>query len=236
MRRSFAAATAILGLAAASALATATITKRQARAIVAAIELRHSDLPGTSVQADPVTAQEQQENTQLARCMGSVLPSAALAFAQSPSFNSSVGGGQTSVNSATDVLPSVALVAKDFAADAQPRALSCLTRNVVDALEPGLPTGERILSSATVRIAAKIRGFSDVQATRTTITVSPPGGGAPTVAAASSTSLHLDLIAFADGQVEIELQVVSTPGLPSSSLEQRLDGILGARARTVLGK
>jgi hypothetical protein len=93
----------------------ATITAAQAPAVAAAISIRHADLPTDQQKSNPITPQELQQDATLTKCVGGVPVSEALANTQSPNFLSASGASVT-INAGTEILPSTALVATDFAA------------------------------------------------------------------------------------------------------------------------
>ena len=51
----------------------------------------------------------------------------------------------------------------------------------------------------------------------------------------TNVSLYADVIGFIYGQAEVALDVLTTATLPSSSLEQRLESDLVARAKSAIG-
>lgn len=227
------AAICLVGLLLAGSAAAATITRARARAIVAAVELRHGDLPGTTAVPNPLNAKQEKFDEQLDACVGSVPVSRELAAGQSPEFNSEKSTPLLSIGSFADVLPSSALVATDFAESARPRALACTTNAVSQSL--GTPEkGMRISSASTVFIAAPVGGLEHQLASRTTVEYAATGGGGPVLAAARLPAVYVDLDTCAVGQVEFELEVVSVLSPPPAATERRLLELLAARARSAL--
>ena len=219
----------LLGLVADVTLASPrTITRSQATAVATAISLRHSDLPGLKQEANPITAQQQRLTAQATACAGGVPASEAFANTQSPAFVSS--GQSVTVVSGTEILPSAALVAKDFAAVTRPHALTCLLSELTSSLHASLPKGDKVTSATAARIPSVVSGIADTFAIRITFAV--------TVREATTTvsvPLYADQIGFTDGQAEVDLEVQTTVIKPSASLERQLAGLLVARARSAIG-
>jgi hypothetical protein len=217
-------------LTAAAAVASAhMITRGDAAAVAAAISLRHGDLPGTKQEPNPVTPQERQLGARATSCAGGVPPREAYANTQSPDFVSGAGGSSETVASSVEILPSASLVTRDFTALARPRALTCLLSELESAVEPSLPKGSKLVSSAATRMPPVVvasRSF-DV---RMTFLVSMREG-LTTV----EVPVYVDQIGFADGPAEVSLELQTAPVPPSGSLEHRLATLLLARARAAIG-
>lgn len=218
-----------LGLLATAALGARTVTRAQARAVANAISLRHSDLPSLTQTNNPVTPQQLQVENKAIACAGAVPLSKAFANTQSPLFQSS-GTAPVAVNSGTEILPSTALVAKDFAATERPHALRCLLSEVETGLKGGLPTTDKLANASAVRLPSVVTGMADSLAIRCTIDIRVAQGGTTV-----SVPVYADEIEFTDGQAEVSLVLNTTVTAPSSSLERRLASVLVARARAALG-
>lgn len=218
-----------LGLLATAALGARTVTRAQALAVANAISLRHSDLPSLTQSSDPVTPQQLQVENKAIACAGAVPLSKAFANTQSPIFQSS-GTAPVAINSGTEILPSTALVAKDFAATERPQALRCVLAEVETGLKVGLPTTDKLTKATAVKLPAIVTGMTDSLAIRCTIDVRVTQSGTTV-----TVPVYADDIGFSDGQAEVSLVLNSSGAAPSSSLERRLAAVLVARARSALG-
>jgi hypothetical protein len=230
-RVALAASLALVTLAAGAVAAFAspgTITAAQAPAVAAAIAIRHTDLPSDHQKSNPITPQELQQDATLTKCAGGVPVSEALANTQSPSFLSPSGTSVT-INSGTEILPSPALVATDFAAITGTHGLPCLLRQLRGELVGKPPKDETVKSFASSRppvVAGMAKAFAYrftvivTQTKRTTTLILP---------------IYVDLIGFAYGQVEVSLSVEAVGSKPPVALERRLAALLVARARTAIG-
>ena len=201
-----------------------TITRSQSAAVAAAIGLRHSDLPTLQQESLPITSRERALGAQVTSCEGGVPLSEAFAIVRSPAFLTtppSVG-----LVSQTEILPSVALVAKDFAAGQRSRALGCALSAQEQELRLSLAAGTKIADAHIARLPPRVSGTDGTSATRMTFDLAG-GAGTKTVA------VYIDDVSFNYGQVEVSLEIQTTPGEPSASLEARLARLLFARARTV---
>lgn len=218
-----------LGLLATAALGARTVMRAQARAVANAISLRHSDLPSLTQSNNPVTSQELQVENKAIACAGAVPLNKAFANTQSPIFQST-GTAGVAVNSGTEILPSTALVAKDFAATERPQALRCLLAELETELKGGLPTTDKLTNATIVRLPAVATGVADSLAIRATIDVRVAQSGTTV-----TVPVYADEIEFTDGQAEVSLVLNTAVTAPSSSLERRLAAVLVARARAALG-
>jgi hypothetical protein len=218
-----------VGAAAAATPAPRSVTRAQAAAVASAMNLRHSDLPGLMQQANPQTAQDRKLDAQASACAGAVPPSRAYTDTQSPAFISS-GQPSVAVASSVEIMPSTALVASDFHAVEQPRALPCLVTELDTQLRSSLPSSDRLGAGTATRLGPVASGVTDSFAVRIAFPVGVPAGKK-----VSTVTLYFDEVGFAWGQAEVSVEVQSTGVVPSSSLEKRLAGVLVARARATLG-
>jgi len=227
------AAPAVLVLALAAAAAAAPpprhLTRSQAVAVASKLLLRHADLPTLTQQPNPQTSQERKLCAQAGACAHGVPTSEAYANPQSPAFVSS-GQPTVAVASGVEILPSTALVATDFRAIEQPRALPCLLRELDTQLRMTLPAADRLGTGTIRRLPALVAGIGQSFALRITFPVTVKSG-----ATRSTTLLYFDQVGFGYGQAEVSLEVQSNGVAPSTSLERHLGGVLLARAHATLG-
>jgi hypothetical protein len=215
------------GAAAAFAL-PATITAAQAPAVAAAISIRHADLPTDQQKSNPITPQELQQDATLTKCVGGVPVSEALANTQSPNFLSASGASVT-INAGTEILPSTALVATDFAAITGTHGLPCLLRQLRGELIGKTPKDETVKSFASRRPQVA-EGIAKAFAYRFTVIVTQTKSTTTLI-----LPIYVDVIGFAYGQVEVSLSIEAVGSKPPAALERRLAALLVARAKTAIG-
>ena len=205
------------------------VTRSDAHAVATAINLVHSDVPTLKAHLNTLTARDRQANAQLAGCIGENPPGAGIADVRSPDFDGPSPMSLT-VDSETEILPSSAAVAKDLAAIRRPHALTCLRTAYTAALRESLPKTDTTTSSIArfsppvasgTDASFGIRIIVDVHAKTATTTVTVP--------------LYVDAIAFAYGQAEVTLDLLSAVTAPSPQLEAQLAKLLVARARRAIG-
>jgi hypothetical protein len=204
-----------------------TITRADALAVANAISLRHGDLPTLKPEPNPNTAQDQRATAALTKCVGGVPDSEAFANTQSDNF---VSADQAiTISSSTAILPTAALVAKDFAALARPQALTCVLDQLGASLRASLPKADRA-TSTVARIPSVVPGVAESAAIRLEIVVAVPKG-TRTV----KVPIYSDVIGFAYGQAEISMNIQQTVDPPTGSFERQLAALLLTRARAAIG-
>ncbi|MGD1051560.1 MAG: hypothetical protein ABR947_10850 [Solirubrobacteraceae bacterium] len=227
-RRAAVAGLALMAIGAPVALAAIpTITRAHALAVADAISLRHSDLPTLTQEPNPITAQDQQGTAALTKCAGGVPDSEAFANTQSDNFVST--NQSLTISSGTEILPTTALVAKDFAAIERPHALTCVLDLLGATLRASLPKTDRA-TSTIARIPSVVPSIAESEAIRLEIVVHVPKGKSTV-----DVPIYSDVIGFAYGQAEISMNVQQTLTPPSASLERRLAALLLARAQAAIG-
>ncbi|MGD1049508.1 MAG: hypothetical protein ABR947_00370 [Solirubrobacteraceae bacterium] len=208
--------------------APGTITAAQAPAVAAAISIRHADLPKDEQKSNPITAEELQQDAALTRCVGGVPVSDALANTQSPNFQS-VSGSTVVVNSGTEILPSTALVATDFAAITGNHGLPCLLRQLRSELV-GTPPKDETVKSFASRLSPVVAGVAQAFAYRFKVVITQTKSTTTLI-----LPIYVDVIGFAYGQAEVSLSVMVVGAKPSTALDRRLAALLVARARQAVG-
>jgi len=225
-RRVLLGAAAVLVLSAAGATASPrAIPSSGALKVAQAIVLRPSDLPAMSGRTVSV-AEEHPASEQFTACMGGSPSGAPFAAALSWFTTSKLSRVTTEVLSGVVIQPAAETVARDFAAFARPRALSCLVAADLAWERPALPKGETVTGSA-VRLLPVVSGTEQSSAARVTMIFHYR-------TTTATSAMFFDYIAFAYGQAEVQLAIVSqTP--PSTALESKLAALLLARAHTTIG-
>jgi hypothetical protein len=227
-RRTAAVALAVVMLGAPAALAAIrSITRADALAVANAISLRHSDLPTLKQEPNPDTAQDKQSAAALDKCVGGVPESEAFANTQSDNFVSA--NQAVEISSTTEILPTTALVAQDFAALERPLALTCVLNQLGASLRASLPKTDKA-TSTVARIPSVVPGVAQSAAIRLEIIVAVPKGKSTV-----KVPIYSDVIGFPYGQAEISMSVQQTLTPPPASLERRLAGLLLARAQAAIG-
>jgi hypothetical protein len=220
---------AVLAVGVAAALGShRTVTRPEAHTVAVAISLRRDDVPTLSAHSNPITSQQKRFSAQLTACVGGVPQSQVYAQAQSPTFTGS-GSSSLTLSSATEILPSAALVAKDLDAIRGAKGLPCLQRQLGTQLQASLAKGDRIAIHGAA-LPAVVSGSDGTFALRFNVVV--------TIKVASGTlhvQLYYDTIGFAYGQAEVGFDLLTTAVKPPSALERKLGASLRARARAALG-
>lgn len=204
------------------------LTRANAHAAALAINLRQGDLPKLAAQSNPITAGQRRFSAQLTACLGGVPDSEAYAVAQSPSFTGS-GAPALTVSSASEILPTAALVAKDLAAVDRSKGIPCLQRQLGRQLKASLAKGDT-LAIRGAPLPAVVSGSDGTFALRFSVVVGIKGGNS-----SRPLRVYYDTIGFAYGQAEVGLDVLSASAKPSAALERRLGASLLARARAAIG-
>ncbi|MGA2970842.1 MAG: hypothetical protein ABSE75_13690 [Acidimicrobiales bacterium] len=218
----------ILAVAAPVALAgLRTIKRADAVTVANAISIRHSDVPTLKQQSNPTTPASDTSGAALTACAGGVPASKAFANTQSPAFVTA--NDSLTISSETEILPSVALVATDFAAFERPLALTCLHSLLSKELGGEFPKSDKV-KTTVARFPSVISGVGKSFGLRFAIVVTVKQGGKSV-----SVAVYDDVVGFAYGQAEVTLNVQTTLTPPSATLERSLGAALLKRARTALG-
>ena len=204
------------------------VTQADARSVATAINIRKVDVPKLKQQSNPITATQLRQEAQLTACVGGVPPSDALANTQSPDFVTTTGTSVT-VNSGTEILPSAALVAKDFAAVTGPRGLPCLLADLRTELV-GTPPKDETVKSYASDLRPVVSGADGAFADRFSVIITVTHKTATLI-----LPLYVDLVGFTYGQAEVSLSIEAVGSKPPTALEHRLAALLLARARTAIG-
>ena len=204
------------------------VTHRQARAVAAAINLRHADLPTLKQIGSVTTTPEDAGGQQLSACAGGVPDRLAFANVTSPNFISNAEPSAT-ISSSTEILPSAGLVAKDLAAARSARGQTCIQEALQASLHSQAQKNETFTASLSLRPAPILGADTSVEV-RVAITASVKTNGRSV-----SVPLTADFIAFGWGQAEVTMSVLTSLAPPSASLESRLGAILVSRARAAIG-
>lgn len=203
------------------------VTREQAHAVAATINLRPGDLPGA--QLGPAVPSDRNASAALARCDGGPPYSDVLADVASRPFVAGTSNLRTLliISSETEIFPTPALAASDLAASSRPRGTACVLASWRSAMhvKGEVTTGE--VSS----IARNVIGTGVRAAIRLTFT--SRSSRSPT--ARGTITSRVDLFAFVRGQAETFLTVQTGGAVFSASTEHRLAEILVKRAGAAVG-
>lgn len=197
------------------------LTVAQARALGARINLRPADLAGYTAstrQRDPAS---QRSAAEFAACAGAAPPSRRIAEVESRDFAAGAGLQTAQVSSGVTVMPSTAVVALDLAAIRSSRGRRCLSSQLSKAIASGARGGARF-GAATLTVLPIPPGNTDgAFAYRLQI---------PGTASGLALKLYVDLIGFAAGPLQVQLQTLRLGRPFDTRLERRLYRLLLARA------
>jgi hypothetical protein len=215
----------LLASAGAAFAAGGKITRSDASAVAAAINLRKKDLPKNySQQPNAITVEERQLSDAATSCYRGVPNSEALANVVSPNF---VGGGLTrpAVSSTVEIYPSATLADKDTRAFTGPHALPCLQRLVVTEASSGLAKDETVTVDEAWLSDIQVDGFR-TYVLRSSVTIHLRSGKLRL-----TVPTYEDVLGFTYGQEEVALDYGESRAKPKLSVERKLLGILAARAK-----
>jgi|GEM_PF-4313865 len=172
-------------------------------------------------EAAPPTATSLEED----RCSGAIGDTSRVVKVDSAKFASVTGREHVEIYSNVEIMPTAALAAKNDAANASQRAVSC---------------AERFLPRAFARQNGRRVHYGQLSITR--IPLSLPGGygisvaatvlGVPAAIEAKQPHLYTDGFAFLSGRAEVALLAVAFPEPAPAGVESRLMSLLYDRAKT----
>jgi hypothetical protein len=215
---------ATLGIASESLAATAAAppTKAQAKSFAAAVDLRSGDVPGFKVTAaEKTTAADQRMGASVARCAGGVDPRRSVLDADSPDFSLASGIVQQDISSEVEVLPTTALVAKDFHAAISKRGRTCLEHALQKGFDATKIAGVKFGKVSVLTKTVQANGASASFALRFVITATIQGQKIP---------YYSDFLGFTLGQAEVTLSALGFDQPVSDSDELGLFSLLLRRA------
>jgi hypothetical protein len=211
-----------------------TVTKAQAAAYAPAVNLRATDLPRMDV-GKPERESEAPTpfELELARCYGGVNPQIRVLSRLSPTFTAtSEGEGENEgeheqIHSSVEVLPTLAIAAKNNAAQLSPRGLDCL-RSLIPATIANSDTRPVRYGSVALRhLTNPLPGVPGSFAIEIAMSVL----GMPDQLTATPPHLYIDILGFLSGPSEIGLGAIGFPKPVAQATEQRLIETLYSRAQ-----
>jgi hypothetical protein len=199
---------------------SSTLNVAQAKALAGAINLQAGDMPGYTVTPFQETVADQQGAIGYSTCAGTTPPSQLVVNVHSFDFDRGTGLQVEQLSSRVAVLPSASLVARDFAAVTSPKGESCFVSELTTALGAGsrsLQFGKPVLT----KLSPPARGTDGAFGYRLMVPAS--GGG-------QRLMLYSDLLGFASGTAQVQLESTRIGQPPDTATEQRLYALLVSRA------
>ncbi len=195
------------------------LTTSQATAVANAINLTAADVPSST--ASPPSPNDKQAAAQLASCAGGVPPSQEIVDIDSPSLSTGSGLTQQQASSNVTVQPSVADVQQNLHALTSAKGHACLNASLNTVLSkttsPGVTFSSGTITTLPFSSAHTDGGF----AARVTVKATAQGLHIP---------FYLDVIGFAKGPTEVELQTLGISQPYPAAQEARLLALLVSRA------
>ena len=212
--RLLAIATGVALLAAATALASPSMTRSRARQLARAVNLTRSDMAGYDHLSGSNAPNEDIWGSKVyARCAGRKAYGKDLADISSDAFERTSSDGDVSdFQSETEVLPNATLARRDIAIARSARGLRCLLKQVRAVAPPSVLKGVTITRmqppvphGVGLHVVMQVAGGSGTQ------------------------TLYSDVLVIQQRQVESALLALSRPNPPARADEDRLLGILSTR-------
>jgi hypothetical protein len=183
-----------------TATAAAAPTKADAKTFAVAVNLRRGDVPGFTLKpAEKTTAADKKMGASVATCAGGVDPARAILDADSPDFSVASGIVQQDISSEVEVLPTTALVAKDFAAAISKRGRTCLEHALQKGFDATKIKGVKFGKVSVLTKTVQANGASASFALRFVITATIQGQKIP---------YYSDFLGFTLGQSEVTLSAL----------------------------
>lgn len=224
---------AVDGRASLGAVATApmAMSRAQARAFVAAVNLRIQDVPGFKASSEHETesSAEKASERKMPRCAGSVGSSKDVAKASSETFQRESRTMDQIVSSNVSVASSPELALRALKALRSASVRDCLKRYVSQIfrrLARGPQGGVNVLPVAVTRLSLSAPGTAGSFGWRMSATISDHGAKVP---------FHMDLAGFVDGPAEVAMFALGLPEPFPSATEARLFAALVHRSIAHLG-
>jgi hypothetical protein len=199
---------------AAVAVAAPSMTKADAVAIAATINLTAGDMPGYSGSPATPSTGDGRFGARFDRCAGTVPTSKAVADVQSDDFERASQAAFDAVSSDVLVMPNAALARKDMRAAGSKRARKCIAAAFTGQKAAG---GVKILSAKVTSLPALAAGVVGI---RIKMRAAAKGVTVP---------MYTDFFIVGRGPVEAAVGFTSGPTRPLAAEEKRLVGIVKTR-------
>lgn len=222
-RRSLIAASALLSALALAACGSSSsskpMTTSQATTVANAINLTAADVPGST--SSPPSPTDKQAAAQLATCAGGVSPSLDIVNIDSPSFSTGSGLNQQQASSNVTVLPSSADVQQNLHALTSAKGHACLNSSLNSILSKTTSPGVTFSSGTITTLPFSSTNTDGGFGVRVTVSATAQGLHIP---------FYVDVVGFAKGPTEVELQTLGISQPYPASEEARLLALLVSRA------
>jgi hypothetical protein len=203
----------------------ASLKRRQAKAFIAAVNLRAADLPGFKVSKDHdhETTTEKGVEQELMRCVGGTAFSNGLAEGESPSFDRETLGMDETANSIVYVARSSSVAAKELVALRSDSVRACLAHYLEILFKEQKLNGATLSSVSVAALTPTAPGTTGSFGWRTTITFTVHEIAIPA---------NIDILGFVNGPAEVMLLTAGVPEPFPATAEHRLLSLLIHRAKT----
>jgi hypothetical protein len=202
------------------------VTAAKARQIASAVNLKASDLPDYKGKPHQETASDRANETKLAQCAGTTLPTQDIVDAYSPDFGKGNGLGQQEISSDVTVVPTTSDVQHDLAAITSSKAQQCLKTFLKKALSQQAGNQAKLVSVSLTPTQPSTGGSNPSFGYRVTVVLSASGQQIP---------VYYEVFGVAAGTAEVQLTAYEIgQQFPTATLTQ-LESLLTNRANQAVG-
>jgi hypothetical protein len=189
--------------------------------VASAINLTRADMRGYTPSPNPSSGPDSQAAA-LAQCAGATPLSQQLVDVSGEDFSRGSGLRSQQASSDVTVMPTVALVARDFAALASARGQACLRTYLTRVVVKSNPSSVKLVGGVTLTQLpiGSLRGVTRSVGLRIVVTEAVQRVRIP---------VYIDAIALASGRLEVSLSTFSIQAAFPASEERRLLAVLAAR-------
>lgn len=205
-----------------SSSSSTPLTKAQATTLAGQINLTQADVPGSTASPNPQDAASKASDAALAACTGGVPPSKEIVNLSSPSFSTGSGLTQNEASSNVTVLPSMADVQQNLKALTSAKGHSCLNTQLNKLLSTSGQSGVSFSSGTLTTLPFSTGTTQGGFGVRVTVNA---------VAAGQHIPFFVDVIGFAQGPTEVELEALGISKPYPAAEEARLVALLESRAK-----
>jgi hypothetical protein len=200
----------------------APLTKAEATTLAGQINLTPADVPGSTASPNPPSADSKAADEALASCTGGVPPSQQIVNINSDSFTTGSGLNEAEASSNVTVLPSAALVQQNLKALTSAKGHQCLNTQLNKLLTTSSHPGVTFSSGTITTLPFSSAGNDGGFAVRVTVNAVAQGLHIP---------FFIDVVGFAQGPTEVELEALGISKPYPASEEARLLSLLETRAK-----
>jgi len=198
------------------------LTTAQATTLAGQINLTAADLPGSTASPNPQTASSKASDAELAACAGGVPPSKEIVNIDSASLTTGSDLTQNEASSNVTVLPTAADVQQNLKALTSAKGHTCLNTELNKLLTSSGNTGVSFQSGTLTTLPFSSAGTDGGFGVRVTVNA---------VASGQHIPFFIDVVGFAQGPVEVELDALGISKPFPASEEARLVALLESRTK-----